>query len=244
MRVLNTRRVDCESFLGNVPFPHTVLDGLFLPDFCREVAGSFPHPSDSGWHTYDNPLERKMVYNDRYGEPEHVHALYDTLSDVGFLDLLEQITERPGLAWDGDLYAGGLCLSWRGGKLDIHRDANIHAIHGWKRELSCVLFLNDEWRPEWGGALEFWSERDGKPFQCEKVIEPRLGRFVIFDPDGFHGYPDPIQCPPDVTRKSVQCFYWSADKPRHERRRATFAARPGDPPDRELDRLRSERMTM
>ena len=240
MKILNCRRVDCQSFPGNIPYSHTVIDGLFVPDFCRTVADSFPSADAPGWVHYDNPLERKSVYNDHYGESEPIQALYDTLSDDGFLDLLEQITEIKGLAWDDSLHAAGLGMCSTGGKLDLHRDAQVHPELGWRRALTAVLFLSD-WQEEWGGDLELWSERDGLPFALEKLVTPKLGRLLLFDPNGFHGYPDPIQCPPEVTRKTVQVFYWLSEGATMGRARAAFSPRPRDPFDAELEQLRLDR---
>lgn len=240
MKTLSSRRIN--SYAGQVPFDHTIIDGLLLPDFCRKVANSFPPLDAPGWFSYDNPLERKRVYNDRYGEPEAIQSLYDTLSADGFLDLLEQITEKQGLAWDDTMHAAGLCVATKGGKLDLHRDANLHPNKHWRRALTVVLFLNEEWQADWGGNLELWSERDGQPFGLEKSIEPKLGRLLIFDPNGYHGYPEPLTCPEGIERKTLQAFYWcQAENTDNGRKRALFAPRPHDPQNPELDQLRLSR---
>lgn len=243
MRTINPRRVTVGTYAGQVPFSHIVIDGLLLPDFCREVADAFPSADSRAWLRYDNPLERKNVTNNRMLEPPEITALYDTLSDVGFLDLIEQITEQPeALVWDDSLHAAGLCVATGGSKLDLHRDANLHPHEPWRRAITAVLFLNDDWRPEWGGNLEFWSERDGRPFDLEKSIEPKLGRLVLFDPNGYHGYPEPLSCPEGIERKTVQVFYWSqAESANNGRKRALFAPRPHDPKNPELDQLRLSR---
>ena len=45
----------------------------------------------------------------------------------------------------------------------------------------------------------------------------------------FHGYPDPITCPPDVTRKSLALYYYTVEEStRHVARSTTYHARPGD----------------
>lgn len=46
-----------------------------------------------------------------------------------------------------------------------------------RRKLSCVLYLNENWKPEDGGELRFYLDGDGAEF--EDVL-PEGGRFVVF----------------------------------------------------------------
>jgi len=43
-------------------------------------------------------------------------------------------------------------------------------------------------------------------------IAPLINRCVIFntDSDSFHGHPDPLKTPEDVTRKSIALYYYTA----------------------------------
>ncbi|MDQ1403522.1 MAG: hypothetical protein QOG03_1838, partial [Actinomycetota bacterium] len=64
-------------------------------------------------------------------------------------------------------------------------------------------------------------------------ILPLFNRCVIFSTtsDANHGHPDPLQCPPDRTRKSMALYYYSNGRPAHEVGRdhgTAFAARPGE----------------
>ena len=46
-----------------------------------------------------------------------------------------------------------------------------------RRKLSCVLYLNENWKPEEGGELRFYLNGDGAQF--EDVL-PNAGRLVVF----------------------------------------------------------------
>jgi SM-20-related protein len=46
-----------------------------------------------------------------------------------------------------------------------------------RRKLSCVLYLNESWKPEEGGELRFYLDGDGAEF--EDVL-PQGGRLVVF----------------------------------------------------------------
>jgi hypothetical protein len=77
------------------------------------------------------------------------------------------------------------------------------------RRINLLIYLNDDWQPEWNGALELWS-RDMKA-KVESTL-PVMGRAVIFntDLDSFHGVPDPVACPPDRARRSIALYYYTA----------------------------------
>ena len=51
-----------------------------------------------------------------------------------------------------------------------------------RRQLSCVLYLNENWKPEDGGELRFYLEGDGAEF--EDVL-PQGGRLVVFQSGRF-----------------------------------------------------------
>lgn len=78
-----------------------------------------------------------------------------------------------------------------------------------ERRLNLLIYLNEDWQPEYGGNLELW---DRKMKSCEVTIPPTLGRALIFSTnmDSYHGHPDPITCPPERTRRSIATCYYTA----------------------------------
>jgi len=77
------------------------------------------------------------------------------------------------------------------------------------RRINLLIYLNDDWAPEYGGNLELWS-KDMKESRVK--VAPLLGRAVVFntDLDSFHGHPDPLSCPPDRSRRSMALYYYTA----------------------------------
>jgi Rps23 Pro-64 3,4-dihydroxylase Tpa1-like proline 4-hydroxylase len=71
-----------------------------------------------------------------------------------------------------------------------------------------LLYLNRDWKDEYGGELELWS-RDMS--RCERRIRPLAGRCVIFSTTetSFHGHPRPLTCPAGESRKSVATYYYT-----------------------------------
>jgi hypothetical protein len=45
--------------------------------------------------------------------------------------------------------------------------------------------------------------------------------------DSFHGHPDPLQCPPDVARRSMALYYFTVEES-PERRATNYQARPDE----------------
>ena len=113
---------------------------------------------------------------------------------VPMLEFLEGLTTIQGLIPDPYFIGGGYHETGRGGKLGIHADFRINEQLHLHRRLNVIIYLNERWQPEWGGALELW-DREMKE-KCREVM-PVFNRCVIFNTDAnsFHGHPDPLQRP-------------------------------------------------
>jgi Rps23 Pro-64 3,4-dihydroxylase Tpa1-like proline 4-hydroxylase len=147
------------------------------------------------------------------------------------------------LVVDCQLNGGGLHQITRGGKLDVHIDYNYHPVTKLDRRLNVLLYLNSEWDSHWKGELELW---DSDVQNCPTRILPTSNRLVVFSTteESNHGHPEPLQCPPDRTRKSIALYYYSNGRPEHETvppHSTIFKRRPCDPVDQEQERLRELR---
>jgi len=192
------------------PFPHIVLDGRFPADRLRAVAGevsrmgSEPDPDRS---VYAQRQKRTVSTRDEMGL--QTLALIDEMNGPAFLAWLEELTGICGLEPDPGLLGGGVHRMRRGGYLKIHSDFNWHRRLQLHRRINVLLYLNENWREEWGGALELWHT-DMRA--CAVRYAPVFNRMVIFSTtdDSFHGHPEPLACPEDVTRDSIALYYYSA----------------------------------
>jgi hypothetical protein len=80
---------------------------------------------------------------------------------------------------------------------------------------------NENWLDEWKGDLQFWSGLDKNGFQLKECVEkifPSFNRMIIFRnaPNSYHGFPDRIECPTDVTRKAIVAYYY-LDSPENDK---------------------------
>jgi Rps23 Pro-64 3,4-dihydroxylase Tpa1-like proline 4-hydroxylase len=71
--------------------------------------------------------------------------------------------------------------------------------------------LSKEWDPKWGGGLQLWSHNydTNKPDKKITTIDVKFNRAIIFDTTqhSWHGFPDPLECPENIYRKSIAMYY-------------------------------------
>jgi hypothetical protein len=195
----------------------------------RQVASEFPGPGDTEWTQYKHYNENKLGKSKRAEFPPFIGALVDELNSPAFAAWLSTLTGIPGLIPDPMLEGGGMHQTESGGFLNVHADFTMHHYQTrWRRRCNLILYLNDGWQQDWGGDLEFWS-RDMR--QAEAKIAPLMNRAVVFatDDTSFHGYPDPIRCPAEVTRRSLALYYFTEETdPAYAAKSTTYRARPTD----------------
>jgi Rps23 Pro-64 3,4-dihydroxylase Tpa1-like proline 4-hydroxylase len=210
------------------PFPHIVIDDFMDPDVLRSVLADFPSSGDKKY--FDRDQERlKFQYQPLEVSSGLTRNLFAELNSQAFLGFLEEMTGIKGLVSDPYYEGGGLHETKRGGHLGVHADFNAHSKLKLERKLNLLIYLNEDWQPEYGGQLELW-DREMK--ECVVRVEPLFGRAVLFntDLDSFHGHPDPLNCPPDRSRRSIATYYYAAFDDGYvaaPKRDTNFQARPG-----------------
>ncbi len=146
------------------------------------------------------------------------------------VNFLEKLTGISGLIPDPHYLGGGLHQIERGGFLKIHADFNRHSRLKLDRRINVLLYLNRPWEDTWGGHLELW---DSTMTICADKIAPLFNRLVVFTTtdSSFHGHPDPLDCPPDVVRRSLALYYYTNGRPEREQSKVhstLHQARPGE----------------
>jgi hypothetical protein len=214
-------------YAGASPFPHVVLDDFLDEATVRTAMAEFPALEGGEWISYLHVNERKFGQTDPTTWGPTLRAILEELNSPAFVRFLEELTGIDGLIADPSLEGGGLHQSTTGGFLNIHADFTVHPQHReWRRRVNLLLYLNEDWRPEYGGDLELWST-DMK--RREVQVAPVGNRVVVFttNADSFHGHPEPMTCPPGVARRSLALYYFTVED--HPMVRSTeYRARPGD----------------
>lgn len=210
------------------PFPHVVIDDFIDPEVLREVLADFPSSENKKF--FDRNQERlKFQYQPQETRSGLVRNLFAELNSQAFLGFLEELTGIEGLISDPHFEGGGLHETKRGGHLGVHADFNVHSRLKVERKLNLLVYLNDKWENEYGGELELW---DRQMKECVVRVQPVFGRAVIFNTalDSFHGHPDPLNCPPERSRRSIATYYYQAPEEgvaALPKRTTNFRARPG-----------------
>jgi Rps23 Pro-64 3,4-dihydroxylase Tpa1-like proline 4-hydroxylase len=166
---------------------------------------------------FDNPREKKLGNLDRLLEvDETIAGFLVAMNSPSMLDFLEKLTGIDGLIPDPYFGGGGLHQIVRGGFLKIHTDFNWHPKLKLDRRLNLLVYLNKDWREDYGGHLELW---DRALKRAEKSILPVFNRTVVFSTTDFsyHGHPRPLRCPDSTTRKSISLYYYSNGRPEEEK---------------------------
>lgn len=195
------------SYKSAQPFPHVVIDNLFLNEVLERVLAEAPRMKKDQWMNVEQEgLEKIVRMRSSVELGPSSSEFTGFLHSAPFLYLLSEITGIWQLLPDPYLQGGGHALMERGGYFKIHVDRNIAYETGLTRRLAMIIFLNKDWHSEYHGQLELWN-REGT--QCEARVEPLFNKTVIFEiaPTNFHGVPQPLACPPDRMRQSFLLYY-------------------------------------
>jgi len=243
MTKIDYTKLNSKKFKEAKPFPHLVVDNFLHKDFASMLAHKYPGPDDVAWWKYNNHFEKKLACNNLDALDACFSDFFNIVNSREFVLELESLTGIKDLISDPSLHGGGLHSIGRGGKLDIHADFNYHKVTGWRRKLNLIVYLNEDWKKEYGGATEFWNK---SMTECITSVLPVFNRMCIFyvDDDTWHGHPDPLECPPDLCRKSLAVYYYAHHKvhPDDIHHHSTdYQKRPHDVTDEAIERLRQER---
>ena len=222
------------------PYPHIVIKDFFDENFLNEVLQSFPDLSKTkSSEEWKNKNEVKFGNNDYSSFPNKIKLLFDFLNSNYFLNFLQKLTSiKEKLVHDPGLNGGGLHEIKKGGVLKIHTDFNRHPTLDLDRRINVLVYLNKKWMESYGGHLEFWDKNMSK---CMKKILPIFNTMVIFSTTDYsnHGHPDPLNCPNEISRKSLALYYFSSGRPeneiinKHKKNRTYFKNREGIKDDAE-----------
>ncbi|MFQ5632571.1 MAG: 2OG-Fe(II) oxygenase [bacterium] len=193
------------------PFPHGSIDNLISEDLLDKVLEEFPSPSGIKWNVREREgvSHKKLISRDvekQFGP--YTKYLVNRLNSPTFLAFLEELTGIEGLIPDPYLDAGGLHQIGSGGFLEMHTDFHWNQKLRLFRRINLLLYLNKDWKEEYNGHLEFWN----RDMEKKVAILPSWNRIAMFSigPYTYHGFPEPIQCPEDMTRKSLAFWYYTS----------------------------------
>jgi hypothetical protein len=190
------------------PFPHTVIDDFLPPKLLEACLAAFPALCDAA-AAFDRDQERfKRQFNPDELAPQ-LRGLFYSFNSAPFIRVLENITGIKGLIPDPFYLGAGFHETAEGGHLSVHADFNHHKPMNLERRINVLIYLNKDWKEDFGGQLELWNEQ-----MTEKVksVTPDFNRCVIFNTTStsYHGHPQKVRHPHGAARRSIALYYYTA----------------------------------
>ena len=195
------------EFSSKKPFSYVIIDNLCDATRLREALGEIPDPNATGVSK-----SRDLVFAKNKYESSEFNLISSQFAELK-ADLLSErfaniVTKIVGesIIIDPDFHGGGLHQGGSGSFLNMHADFNYHPSKPkWFRNINALLYLNDNWKPEYGGQLKLKDGRDSTSDIFE--IEPLFNRMVIMHTRDYtlHGY-DKLSFPEGSYRRSIAVY--------------------------------------
>lgn len=219
-------RAHAEAYRTAQPYPHGGFDNFLPPEILERVLQELRDLPEAET-SFNREQERlKSSYlPERLGT--YTKNLFYALNSRPFLMFLEELTGINGLIPDPYFAGGGIHRIETGGHLDIHADFNHHGKLNLERRLNILIYLNHDWKEEYGGSFELWDK--GMTRKVSSFV-PTFNRMVCFSTtsDSWHGNPEKVNHPDGVPRQSIALYYytatWDATRKSHT---TLFRPRPG-----------------
>ncbi len=209
-----------DAFLCAEPFKHVVIEDFFEPSFAEKLLADFPS-FDLKLATNEFGLTGGKAVNTNIRTISPVYQeLYGLIAAKPFLDLASRLSGIPDLILDPKMYGGGTHDNRHGQELDPHVDFNYDGAQKLHRRLNLIVYLNKDWKTEWGGALEIHSNPRDPVTNRISSYDPLFNRCVMFETNerSWHGFPR-IDLPADkrhFSRKSISIYLYTKDRPAEE----------------------------
>jgi Rps23 Pro-64 3,4-dihydroxylase Tpa1-like proline 4-hydroxylase len=199
------------NFTAAKPYPFIIIDNFLQIDLANDILKNFPIDDNNDIY-YEKGfigLHKRQIMPSKCNEVMRNYFAF--FNSESILQFLEGLTSIEGLIPDPYFFGGGFHEIKTGGKLGIHADFRIHEKLHLNRRLNMIIYLNKDWKDEYGGNLELWDKKGKKSLES---IKPIFNRCVVFrtDATSYHGHPEPLNTPTDVTRKSIALYYYTASK--------------------------------
>lgn len=219
--VVEKSRDHANAFLAARPFKHAVIEDFFEADFAERLLADFP--------AFNPALAKNEIYGGVWGKAVNTEIrqispayeqMYELMGSPQFLDLIGEISGIAGLLPDPKLYGGGTHENLHGQDLDPHVDFNYDEAQKLHRRLNLIVYLNKEWKREWGGSIEIHSNPRRPAENQIRSFEPVFNRAVMFETNehSWHGFPK-IDLPEGErhrSRKSISIYLYTRERPAEE----------------------------
>lgn len=206
-----------EDFESKTPFRYVVIENFFHDNKAEEIFQNYPTIMDGVWDHTTYIDQKNKFQKTTFTEECIFDKVFKELNSETFTRFLEQLTGIEGIIEDHELFGGGLHQSIKGAFLNVHIDYNVHPKTKYHRRLNLLVYVNKGWKDEYQGHLELWDMANGNNNLLTKIA-PTFNRCVIFETNeiSYHGHPEPLRTPNEVTRKSLATYYYTKTRQSRE----------------------------
>lgn len=193
-----------------------IIDNYFPSNLVLDVAETWPGLHWGGWNVnYNQPHQKKRVCNDWSAMSRCQIALLHRMMAIR--------TKHLGLGKlipDMSLWGAGLNDMSNGDFVNLHLDADTHAVNGMKRLLNGILFINPTWENSWGGTLDIWNKSRQNLLV---TICPAFNRLLLFAPNDHSWHRvRKVECPEGIRRMTISCWWYGMPDSESKRTKAEF----------------------
>lgn len=196
------------EYQSGKPYHYICIDDFLPLDVAQKVRQEALSLGEKGPENLSPQEHLKASYNPDM-MPNYSRLVFCALNSKPFIRFLEEMTGISGLIPDPYFKGAGIHRTNNGGYLGIHADFNHHKQMNLERRLNVLVYLNPDWKPEYGGAFEVWTDD-----MQERVaaFPPIMNRMCCFSTSSssMHGNPEPINHPDGEPRISIAMYYYTA----------------------------------
>lgn len=205
----NTQQL-AQEFATAKPFSYVVIDNFAEEGKLYKILDTFPVPGADNLNKSRDYIFAKNKYEKANFKEVSAECreIYQDFTSERFQKIIRQITNQ-NVFIDREFHGGGIHQGGEGSFLDMHIDFNYHPLHhNWFRNLNILLYLNPDWKQEYGGQLKLKHTVTGESSE----IEPLFNRCVIMFTRDYtlHGY-DRISFPQGTFRRSIATYAYNID---------------------------------
>lgn len=224
------------------PYHHICLDNFLPAEIIEKVRADLDRLPEAE-RSFASAQERLKSQFSPDRLPNYSRHLFQAFNSRPFTLFLEDLTGIKGLIPDPYFMGAGIHKTLNGGHLDIHADFNVHSHMRVERRLNVLIYLNSDWKEEYGGSFEIWDKNMSTKMASFVPISNRMVCFSTAS-DTFHGNPEPVNHPEGEARQSIALYYYTAtwDDTRVEHT-TIFRPRPGSKDESDA-RARRGRLVM
>lgn len=213
------------AYLKADPFPYAYFDGLFDEDCLTEVNDEIGCAEfNTDVRAIDGvEVKTRSDFEDNEALPAATRRIFEVINGGKFLSMVSKLTGIEGLISDPYFDGGGINVIENGGTLAVHVDGTTQHRMQICRRINAILFLNDDWDPNWNGYHEQWEFMnkdlgpldEGQTWKCVRKILPKRNRLYIFTTNdhSWHGHAGVLQVPEGVQRRSLIAYYYTSSRP-------------------------------